>query len=148
MLGFVGAPWTIATYVVEGGMTNTYTNIKSMCHTAPDVLRGLLSHLAQAISDYIIYQVNSGAQCIQIFDSWGGQLPPHVWEQWSKPYIKQVTLPYFLAFMYYQLHGRWRCYVSALSYSTTLMVLTKCSKVQYLLRTTLVMLIPKCFSHD
>ncbi|CAO2165594.1 unnamed protein product [Urochloa humidicola] len=91
LLGFVGAPWTIATYVVEGGMTNTYTNIKSMCHTAPNVLRGLLSHLAQAISDYIIYQVNSGAQCIQIFDSWGGQLPPHVWEQWSKPYIKQIV---------------------------------------------------------
>jgi len=146
LLGFVGAPWTIATYVVEGGMTNTYTNIKSMCHTAPDVLRGLLSHLAQAISDYIIYQVNSGAQCIQIFDSWGGQLPPHVWEQWSKPYIKQVSLPYFSCF--HVLHGRWRCYVSALSYSTTLMVLTKCSKAQYLLRTTLVMLIPKCFSHD
>ncbi|AQK96744.1 Uroporphyrinogen decarboxylase [Zea mays] len=60
LLGFVGAPWTIATYIVEGGMTNTYTNIKSMCHTAPDVLKGLLSHLAQAISDYIIYQVNSG----------------------------------------------------------------------------------------
>ncbi|KAG8044882.1 hypothetical protein GUJ93_ZPchr0008g13836 [Zizania palustris] len=72
-------------------MTNTYTNIKSMCHTAPNVLRGLLSHLAEAISDYIIYQVNSGAQCIQIFDSWGGQLPPHVWEQWSKPYIKQIV---------------------------------------------------------
>ncbi|BAB21078.1 putative uroporphyrinogen decarboxylase [Oryza sativa Japonica Group] len=91
LLGFVGAPWTIATYVVEGGMTNTYTNIKSMCHTAPNVLRGLLSHLADAISEYIIYQVNSGAQCIQIFDSWGGQLPPHVWEQWSKPYIKQIV---------------------------------------------------------
>ncbi|KAF7036939.1 hypothetical protein CFC21_047447 [Triticum aestivum] len=91
LLGFVGAPWTIATYVVEGGMTNTYTNIKRMCHTAPNVLRGLLSHLAEAISDYIIYQVNSGAQCIQIFDSWGGQLPPHVWEQWSKPYIRQIV---------------------------------------------------------
>ncbi|XP_008671755.2 uroporphyrinogen decarboxylase 1, chloroplastic [Zea mays] len=72
-------------------MTNTYTNIKNMCHTAPDVLRCLLSHLAEAISDYIIYQVNSGAQCIQIFDSWGGQLPPHVWEQWSKPYIKKIV---------------------------------------------------------
>ncbi|KAL5674302.1 hypothetical protein ACJX0J_018608, partial [Zea mays] len=91
LLGFVGAPWTIATYIVEGGMTNTYTNIKNMCHTAPDVLRCLLSHLAEAISDYIIYQVNSGAQCIQIFDSWGGQLPPHVWEQWSKPYIKKIV---------------------------------------------------------
>jgi uroporphyrinogen decarboxylase len=123
LLGFVGAPWTIATYIVEGGMTNTYTNIKSMCHTAPDVLKGLLSHLAQAISDYIIYQVNSGAQCIQIFDSWGGQLPPHVWEQWSKPYIKQVTLPYFSCF--HVLPTSWCCYVSALSYGITLMTPTE-----------------------
>ncbi|XP_010915753.1 uroporphyrinogen decarboxylase 1, chloroplastic [Elaeis guineensis] len=91
VLGFVGAPWTLATYIVEGGSTRTYTTIKSMCHTAPNVLKALLSHLAQAISDYIIFQVNSGAQCIQIFDSWGGQLPPNVWEQWSKPYIEQMV---------------------------------------------------------
>ncbi|KAJ4955861.1 hypothetical protein NE237_012644 [Protea cynaroides] len=91
VLGFVGAPWTIATYIVEGGTTRTYTAIKSMCHTAPDVLRALLSHLTQAISDYIIFQVNSGAQCIQIFDSWGGQLPPNMWELWSKPYIEQIV---------------------------------------------------------
>nr|XP_018682766.1 PREDICTED: uroporphyrinogen decarboxylase 1, chloroplastic-like isoform X2 [Musa acuminata subsp. malaccensis] len=91
VLGFVGAPWTIATYIVEGGTTRTYTTIKRMCHTAPHVLRVLLSHLTQAISDYIIFQVKSGAQCIQIFDSWGGQLPPHVWEHWSKPYIKQIV---------------------------------------------------------
>lgn len=91
VLGFVGAPWTIATYIVEGGTTRTYTTIKSMCHTAPHVLKALLSHLTRAISEYIIYQVNSGAQCIQIFDSWGGQLPPNVWEQWSKPYIKEIV---------------------------------------------------------
>ncbi|XP_008805629.2 uroporphyrinogen decarboxylase 1, chloroplastic isoform X1 [Phoenix dactylifera] len=91
VLGFVGAPWTLATYIVEGGSTRTYTAVKSMCHTAPNVLKALLSHLTQAISDYIIFQVNSGAQCIQIFDSWGGQLPPNVWEQWSKPYIKQMV---------------------------------------------------------
>ncbi|XP_072995229.1 uroporphyrinogen decarboxylase 1, chloroplastic [Typha latifolia] len=91
LLGFVGAPWTIATYVVEGGSTSTYTTIKRMCYTAPHVLRALLSHLAQAISEYIIFQINSGAQCIQIFDSWGGQLPPNVWESWSKPYIKQIV---------------------------------------------------------
>ena len=78
MLGFVGAPWTIATYIVEGGTTQTYTTIKRMCYTAPHVLKALLAHLTQAISDYIIFQVNSGAQCIQIFDSWGGQLPPNV----------------------------------------------------------------------
>ncbi|KAJ4797341.1 Uroporphyrinogen decarboxylase [Rhynchospora pubera] len=91
LLGFVGAPWTIGTYIIEGGSTSTYKNIKSMCYTAPHVLKALLSHLTKAISEYIIYQVKSGAQCIQIFDSWGGQLPPHVWEKWSKPYIKQIV---------------------------------------------------------
>ncbi|GMY23117.1 uroporphyrinogen decarboxylase 1, chloroplastic-like [Fagus crenata] len=89
VLGFVGAPWTIATYIVEGGTTRTYTTIKSMCHTAPHVLRALLSHLTRAISDYIIFQVESGAHCIQIFDSWGGQLPPDMWERWSRPYIEE-----------------------------------------------------------
>ncbi|KAL7186210.1 hypothetical protein ACSBR2_028040 [Camellia fascicularis] len=91
ILGFVGAPWTIATYIVEGGTTRTYTTIKSMCHTAPHVLRALLSHLTRAISDYIVFQVKSGADCIQIFDSWGGQLSPNMWEQWSKPYIEEIV---------------------------------------------------------
>ncbi|XAR56467.1 Uroporphyrinogen decarboxylase [Bertholletia excelsa] len=91
VLGFVGAPWTIATYIVEGGTTRTYTTIKSMCHTAPHILRALLCHLTAAISEYIIFQVESGAHCIQIFDSWGGQLPPHMWEQWSKPYIEKIV---------------------------------------------------------
>ncbi|KAJ7981823.1 Uroporphyrinogen decarboxylase [Quillaja saponaria] len=91
VLGFVGAPWTLATYIVEGGTTRTYTTIKSMCHTAPHVLRALLSHLAQAIADYIVFQVESGAHCIQIFDSWGGQLPPDMWERWSKPYIEEIV---------------------------------------------------------
>ncbi|XP_047332281.1 uroporphyrinogen decarboxylase 1, chloroplastic [Impatiens glandulifera] len=91
ILGFVGAPWTIATYIVEGGTTRTYTTIKNMCHTAPHVLKALLSHLVDAISEYIVYQVESGAHCIQIFDSWGGQLPPTMWEQWSKPYIEKIV---------------------------------------------------------
>lgn len=91
ILGFVGAPWTIATYIVEGGTTRTYTKIKDMCHTAPHVLRALLSHLSKAIAEYIVYQVESGAHCIQIFDSWGGQLPPHMWDSWSKPYIDEVS---------------------------------------------------------
>lgn len=91
ILGFVGAPWTIATYIVEGGTTRTYTTIKSMCHTGPHVLRALLSHLTQAISEYVIFQVESGAHCIQIFDSWGGQLTPDMWEHWSKPYIEEIV---------------------------------------------------------
>lgn len=91
VLGFVGAPWTIATYIVEGGTTHTFTTIKSMCHSAPHVLKALLSHLAKGIAEYIIFQVQSGAHCVQIFDSWGGQLPPHMWETWSKPYIDEIV---------------------------------------------------------
>lgn len=91
LLGFVGAPWTIATYIVEGGTTRTYTKIKGMCHRAPHILRALLSHLTQAITDYVVFQVESGAHCIQIFDSWGGQLPPDMWERWSKPYITEIV---------------------------------------------------------
>ncbi|EOA32339.1 hypothetical protein CARUB_v10015606mg [Capsella rubella] len=90
VLGFVGAPWTIATYIVEGGTTRTYTVIKNMCHTAPNVLRALLSHLTKAITEYVVYQVEHGAHCIQIFDSWGGQLTPEMWERWSKPYIEEI----------------------------------------------------------
>ncbi|XP_031504513.1 uroporphyrinogen decarboxylase 1, chloroplastic [Nymphaea colorata] len=91
VLGFVGAPWTIATYIVEGGTTRTYKTIKRLCYTAPNVLRVLLSHLTRAISEYIVFQVKAGAQCIQIFDSWGGQLTPNMWEAWSKPYIKEIV---------------------------------------------------------
>ncbi|XP_020524711.1 uroporphyrinogen decarboxylase 1, chloroplastic isoform X1 [Amborella trichopoda] len=82
VLGFVGAPWTIATYIVEGCTIHTYTTIKGMCHTAPHVLKGLLCHLTQAVTDYIVFQ---------IFDSWGGQLTLDMWEKWSKPYITEMV---------------------------------------------------------
>lgn len=91
VLGFVGSPWTLATYIVEGATTRTYTKIKSMTHLQPELLKSILSHLANEIAEYVIFQVKAGAQCIQIFDSWGGQLPPHQWDQWSKPYIQQVS---------------------------------------------------------
>eukprot|EP00245_Coleochaete_scutata_P012543 TRINITY_DN487_c0_g2_i1.p1 TRINITY_DN487_c0_g2~~TRINITY_DN487_c0_g2_i1.p1 ORF type:complete len:411 (-),score=79.77 TRINITY_DN487_c0_g2_i1:154-1386(-) len=91
VLGFVGSPWTLATYVVEGRSTRTYKVIKSMTHLAPELLDRLLSHLASEIAKYVGFQIDAGAQCVQIFDSWGGQLPPDQWEQWSKPYIQQVV---------------------------------------------------------
>jgi uroporphyrinogen decarboxylase len=90
LLGFVGAPWTLCTYIVEGQSSSTYKTIKSMAFTNPELLRKILSNVADCIGDYVIHQIDSGAQCVQIFDSWGGQLPPHMWEEWSKPYIQQV----------------------------------------------------------
>ncbi|GIL43806.1 hypothetical protein Vafri_1413 [Volvox africanus] len=90
VLGFVGSPWTLATYLIEGGSTTLYKTIKTMCFSAPEVLDALLTKLADAMAAYIKYQIRAGAQCVQIFDSWGGQLPPREWERWSGPYLKRI----------------------------------------------------------
>lgn len=91
VLGFVGSPWTLATYIIEGSGSTLYKTIKSMCYSAPDVLDALLSRLADEMAAYICYQIESGAQCMQIFDSWGGQLPPREWDRWSGPYLKRMV---------------------------------------------------------
>jgi len=91
VLGFVGCPWTMATYVVEGGASPAYKTIKGMTRSDPDTLKQLLAHLADALADYACFQIDSGAEAIQLFDSWGGQLPPHVWDEWSGPYIRRVV---------------------------------------------------------
>ena len=91
VLGFVGAPWTLATYVIEGKSTNVYKVIKCLCDSDPKVLHALLQKLAESIALYCDYQIEAGAQCIQVFDSWGGQLPPTMWEEFSMPYIKYIV---------------------------------------------------------
>lgn len=91
VLGFVGSPWTLATYIIEGGSSSLYKTIKSMCFSSPELLDALLSHLADQMAAYIKYQIESGAQCVQIFDSWGGQLPPREWDRWSGPYLKRMV---------------------------------------------------------
>ena len=62
-----------------------------MAMTEPDTLHAILSAVADAVGTYVGYQIDAGAQCVQIFDSWGGQLQPHMWEVWSKPYIQRVV---------------------------------------------------------
>ena len=62
VLGFVGAPFTLATYIVEGGMSKNYTHIKKLMFSNPDVLHGLLQKLADAVVTYIKYQADNGAQ--------------------------------------------------------------------------------------
>ena len=78
VLGFVGSPWTLATYIIEGKSSALYKTIKTMLYNAPEVLDALLSHLADQIATYVCYQISSGAHAVQLFDSWGGQLPPQV----------------------------------------------------------------------
>merc|ERR1719394_2311752 len=91
LLGFCGAPYTLASYIIEGGSSKNYTHIKRMAFTQPEVLHALLSKLADGMVDYLCYQHDRGAQVVQIFDSWASHLSPVDFEQFSLPYIKRVV---------------------------------------------------------
>ena len=91
LLGFVGAPWTLAAYVVEGKSSKNYSIIKSMAFKESDLLHSLLEHFANAIGEYLKYQIKSGAQVVQIFDSWAGQLSPQDYDIFAAPYQKKVV---------------------------------------------------------
>jgi uroporphyrinogen decarboxylase len=90
VLGFVGCPYTLATYLVEGKSSKEYLIIKKMAHDEPQLLHAILQQLADNIGDYACFQIESGAQLIQIFDSWAGHLSPRDYDEFAAPYQKQV----------------------------------------------------------
>ncbi len=90
VLGFVGAPWTLAAYVVEGRSSKNYSVIKEMAFKNPSLLHKLLDHFATSIANYLRYQIDSGAQVVQMFDSWAGQLSPTDYDVFAGPYQKKV----------------------------------------------------------
>jgi uroporphyrinogen decarboxylase len=91
VLGFVGAPFTLATYCVEGGTTSSYLNIKRLAWSDPAVLHALLERLTEGVIEYIRFQADAGAHVVQIFDSWGCNLHPSDWDVFSGPYIKRIV---------------------------------------------------------
>ena len=90
VLGFVGCPYTLATYMVEGKTSKEYLEIKKMAFNEPKLLHAILQNLADSIGDYALYQIENGAQLIQIFDSWAGHLSPRDYEEFAAPYQKQI----------------------------------------------------------
>jgi uroporphyrinogen decarboxylase len=90
VLGFVGAPWTLAAYAVEGKGSKTYSIIKNLAFSDPTILHQLLAKLADAIAIYARYQIDSGAQVVQMFDSWAGQLSPQDYDTFALPYQRRV----------------------------------------------------------
>jgi uroporphyrinogen decarboxylase len=90
VLGFVGAPWTLAAYAVEGKGSKTYSIIKNMAFSDPTILHQLLTKLSDAIATYVRYQIDCGAQIVQMFDSWAGQLSPQDYDTFALPYQKRV----------------------------------------------------------
>ncbi|QSJ16629.1 uroporphyrinogen decarboxylase [Nostoc sp. UHCC 0702] len=90
VLGFVGAPWTLAAYAVEGKGSKTYSIIKNMAFSEPAILHRLLAKLADEIAVYVRYQIDCGAQVVQMFDSWAGQLSPQDYDIFALPYQQRV----------------------------------------------------------
>jgi uroporphyrinogen decarboxylase len=91
VLGFVGAPWTLAAYAIEGKSSKDYTVIKSMAFNEPAMLHEFLGKLADAIATYVRYQIDSGAQVVQMFDSWAGHLSPQDYDTFALPYQQRIV---------------------------------------------------------
>eukprot|EP00441_Pelagodinium_beii_P047125 CAMPEP_0197623712 /NCGR_PEP_ID=MMETSP1338-20131121/3671_1 /TAXON_ID=43686 ORGANISM="Pelagodinium beii, Strain RCC1491" /NCGR_SAMPLE_ID=MMETSP1338 /ASSEMBLY_ACC=CAM_ASM_000754 /LENGTH=422 /DNA_ID=CAMNT_0043193771 /DNA_START=102 /DNA_END=1366 /DNA_ORIENTATION=+ len=91
LIGFVGAPWTLAAYAVEGGSTKEAAVFKKWMYEKPEVADEFLRRMTTTLSNYAIYQANCGAQCIQIFDSWAHCLTPELWARFAGPGVKQVA---------------------------------------------------------
>ena len=90
LIGFAGAPFTLASYLIEGGGSRNYAHTKKLFYAAPDAWRRLMEQLAQLVSEYLNCQIAAGAQAVQMFDSWAGCLTPADYERFAMPYTKAV----------------------------------------------------------
>lgn len=90
LIGFSGSPWTLATYMVEGGSSRDFRKIKAMLYDNPQALHLLLDKLAQAVTAYLNGQIRAGAQAVQIFDSWGGALSAAAYQEFSLAYMQKI----------------------------------------------------------
>jgi len=91
LLGFCGAPWTLATYMVEGGSSKSFSKIKSLFYTEPKLYDTLLSTLADAAAKYLKSQIDAGVDAVQLFDSWAGALSERNYWDFSGKYIQQIV---------------------------------------------------------
>ena len=83
LIGFAGAPWTVATYMVEGGSSRDFMKTKLMAYQREEEFSALIDMLVEATASYLIKQIEAGAEAVQIFDSWAGALDPAGFKKWS-----------------------------------------------------------------
>lgn len=91
LIGFSGSPWTLATYMVEGGGSKNFSKIKAMMFDQPALLHRLLEKVAASVTSYLNAQVARGAQATMIFDTWGGSLAPANYREFSLAYMQRVV---------------------------------------------------------
>jgi uroporphyrinogen decarboxylase len=90
LIGFAGSPWTLATYMVEGGSSKDFAKVKSLAFNEPELMHQLLSKLATSVAAYLSEQIRSGAQAVQIFDTWGGALSHNAYREFSLRYMTEI----------------------------------------------------------
>lgn len=91
LIGFAGAPWTIATYMVEGGSSRDFSTIKQWAFNDPDGFAALVETLVATISGHLIAQADAGADVVQIFDTWAGVLPPPAFQRWCIEPVAEIV---------------------------------------------------------
>ncbi|MCF5470518.1 uroporphyrinogen decarboxylase [Pseudomonas syringae] len=91
LIGFAGSPWTLATYMVEGGSSKDFRKSKAMLYDNPQAMHLLLDKLAQSVTSYLNGQILAGAQAVQIFDSWGGSLSSAAYQEFSLAYMRKIV---------------------------------------------------------
>ena len=90
LIGFAGAPFTVASYMIEGGPARDYRYTKSLMYSDPDAWNALMGKLADSLAGYLLAQVRAGAQAVQLFDSWVGALSPQDYTRFVLPYSQRV----------------------------------------------------------
>lgn len=91
LIGFSGSPWTLATYMVEGGSSKDFRKSKALLYDDPQAMHMLLDKLAQSVTSYLNAQILAGAQAVQIFDSWGGSLSSAAYQEFSLAYMQKIV---------------------------------------------------------
>ncbi len=90
LIGFAGAPFTLASYAIEGGASSNYAKTKALMYGEPTTWHALLEHFSTVVADYLQAQVEAGAQAIQVFDSWVGALNPDDYREFALPHTKRI----------------------------------------------------------
>jgi len=90
LIGFAGAPFTLASYAIEGGGSRTYVETKRLMYNDPEAWHDLMGRLADAVAGFLVAQVAAGAQAVQLFDSWVGALSPDDYAEYAYPYTRRI----------------------------------------------------------
>jgi len=91
LIGFCGAPWTLFAYMVEGGGSKTFQKAKTWLFKYPEESKALMMRIADVCVEFLVGQVKAGAQLVQIFDSWAGELSPHDFATFSLPSLQHIS---------------------------------------------------------